>query len=388
MHKAHGTPHSGNTTRQAHRTLRPSAAGWTTSCPTCPVRQPTTPPASKDPCDRPARRQNDLRLRRPRVARGAGAPAPPVPRVPWRVARGRRHERGYRTLKAKSGKNSPTNFGWGKSARILDQINGRTGNAVMLIPLFHAHDSTPSTYQLHADNPRMSPPTPGRRPRVMKFEMPPGIKRGTAHGDLPADVNPLRHHEAQSDWPLILAEGVPKAEAGAILTAAIREGIDLVPVALTGVTMGYEAEHTGLDQAAVERKLANMVTALASGRERVYLCWDSDWADKRQVRDSLVRTGACSPRPASKRSSASPCPIPKATTLTPEPASTTGWPAATCSPTCSRTTRWTRPTSTPASSGPSPWPETSSTSTKPGSSCGTTPSSASATRRSRSPWPP
>lgn len=199
--------------------------------------------------------------------------------------------RGYRTLKAKSGPNSPTAFGWGKSARVLDQINGRTGDSVMLIPLFHAHDSTPSTYQLRADNPRMSPPSPGRKPRVMKFEMPPVVKRGTAAGDLPADVNPLRHHEAQSDWPLILTEGVPKADA--ILTAAIREGIEIVPVALTGVTMGYEAEETqGLDQMAVERKLADMVTALASGRQRVYLCWDSDWAQKRQVRDSLVRTGA------------------------------------------------------------------------------------------------
>ena len=198
--------------------------------------------------------------------------------------------RGYRTLTAKSGPNSPAGLGWGKTSGLLDTINQRTGDAVMLIPLFHADTDTPSTYQARPDKPRMSPAQPGRKQRVLKFEMPYGVKRGTAPGDLPADVNPLRHHEAvSSDWPLILTEGIPKADA--LLTAALREDVEVVPVALTGVTMGYESDHTGVDQQAVERTLADMVTTLASGRKRVYLCWDSDWAEKRQVRDSLVRTG-------------------------------------------------------------------------------------------------
>jgi hypothetical protein len=202
--------------------------------------------------------------------------------------------RGYLSVTSKSGGpgDGLRHYGWGKSHPLVNQISSATGDAVMVIPLYHAHgDGDPSTYQARADKARMSPPTPGRKPRPLKFEMPHKVKRGTAPGDLPADVNPLRHNEAtSSEWPLILTEGIPKADA--ILTAAIREGIDIVPVALTGVTMGYEAEHTRLDQAAVERKLADMVTTLASGRARVYLCWDSDWADKRQVRDSLVRTGA------------------------------------------------------------------------------------------------
>jgi len=197
--------------------------------------------------------------------------------------------RGYLSVTARegAGANDLGSYGWGKSHKLRGTIDRRTGDAVMIIPLYHAHRSEPSTYQARADKPRMSD---GTRPRPLKFEAPFGRKRGLEHGDIPADVNPLRHHEAtSSSWPLILTEGIPKADA--ILTAAIAEGVEVVPVALTGVTMGYEAEASKTHQGEVERILADMIVALASGRERVYLCWDSDWAIKPMVRNSLLRTG-------------------------------------------------------------------------------------------------
>lgn len=195
--------------------------------------------------------------------------------------------RGYVSVETRSSVNEPDlgNYGWGKNHEIRQHINQAKGLAALIIPLYDATRSEPSTHQARLDSPRVS-----RENKAIKFEAPHGVERGPEHGNIPADVNPLRHQDAtDTDAPLIITEGIPKADA--LLTAAIAEGIDLVPVALTGVTMGYEVVDPTDGSMTVSHALTPSLARIVEGRETVYLCWDSDWAEKKMVRGSLVRTG-------------------------------------------------------------------------------------------------
>lgn len=195
--------------------------------------------------------------------------------------------RGYRSVTARGGTemNNLTKFGWGRTHAIKDQIDTKKGLAALVIPLYDATRERPSTYQCRLDDPRLND-----EGKVIKFEAPHGVKRGPDHGDLPADVHPWMASKAtDTDSPLILTEGIPKADA--LLTAALAEQIDVVPVALTGVTMGYESHDPVGGSMQKTYELTPSLARIVEGRETVYLCWDSDWAENKMVRGSLARTG-------------------------------------------------------------------------------------------------
>lgn len=196
--------------------------------------------------------------------------------------------RGYRSVTARggSGMNNLTKFGWGRAHVIKDQIDSKKGLAALVIPLYDATREQPSTHQCRLDDPRLN----DESGKVIKFEAPHNVKRGPDHGDLPADVHPWMSSKAtDSDSPLILTEGIPKADA--LLTAALAEQIDVVPVALTGVTMGYEVHDPVGGSMQKTYTITPSLARIVEGRETVYLCWDSDWADNKMVRGSLARTG-------------------------------------------------------------------------------------------------
>lgn len=208
--------------------------------------------------------------------------------------------RGYLTVtsKSSSGDLDLSRFGWGKGNPVRLQINRDRGEWALVIPLYNPNHSEPSLHQIRLDKPRRGTDSDGQgsggRHKLRKYELPHGTERGNSPGDLPADVNPLRASAAtDTDHPLFITEGIPKADS--VLTAAIAEGIDIVPVALTGVTMGYEAKDPAHDQvvsgALKDYILTPALEDLVGGRDTIYLCWDSDWADNPMVRKSLVRTG-------------------------------------------------------------------------------------------------
>ncbi len=195
-------------------------------------------------------------------------------------------KRGYLSVTTRNGagRNNLRTFGWGDDARLKQQIDRDAKQGVMVIPLYHAGNPTPSTHQARPDNPRMSRDERTGKEKPVKFELPYKVKRGMNLGDLPADVHPLCHYGAtDTSDPILLTEGICKADA--VLTAALAEDIPITPVALTVVTMGYELDPTG------KRRLTEPIRDLCEGRDTVYLCWDSDWASNEGVAKSLVHMG-------------------------------------------------------------------------------------------------
>lgn len=179
---------------------------------------------------------------------------------------------------------------WGKNNPVRLQVNSHLGHAAMVIPLYDFANPTPLLRQVRLDEPRVT--TEGKRP---KFEIPPSPNGGTRRngiepGDLPADVHPLLHDRtAESECPLLLTEGIPKADA--VLTAALAADIEIIPVGLTGVTMGYEALDRTDGGLGKTYRLTKSIERLVAGRSKVYLCWDADWTENPMVKSSLVRTG-------------------------------------------------------------------------------------------------
>ena len=191
--------------------------------------------------------------------------------------------RGYRSIRARS--EIPFGFSRDKSSPVAKQINGADGHHALAIPLHCVGVDGPLIHQMRLDYPRADAK---RLNRFIKFEQPPKSKRGNEPGDIPADVHPLRHEAAESsDMPLIVTEGVVKADA--ILSADIREGIGVVPVALTGVTMGYTSSVR--DDGTIHREITECLTRIPLPGRDVYLAWDADWATNPAVRDSLARLG-------------------------------------------------------------------------------------------------
>ena len=125
--------------------------------------------------------------------------------------------------------------------------------------------------------------------RSIKFEVPSRSKRGSEHGELPADVHPLGQDmlTANPMAPLAWTEGAAKADA--ILSAALVEGVELVPVALTGVTMGYNAASDDGD--ATPQLAADTAGKFVHEGRLELLCWDADWRTNKMVAGSLLTFG-------------------------------------------------------------------------------------------------
>lgn len=192
--------------------------------------------------------------------------------------------RGYFSVRSRSA--LPAGYSHDKKSPIAKQVNGQDGQHALAIPMFRAGISEPLAHQLRLDVPR---PVPNRPDKVVKFEQPPKSKRGNQPGDIPADCHPLRHDEAMNtDDPLIITEGVVKADA--LLSADIAEGIGVVPIALTGVTMGYSSSRR--DDGSIDRQITECLTDIPLPGRIVYLAWDADWATNPDVSDSLYRFGA------------------------------------------------------------------------------------------------
>lgn len=170
----------------------------------------------------------------------------------------------------------------GASDEITDRIS--VGGEALAIPLYSVDDpSSPSMHQLRLDDPRRRPSESHPEGKVIKFEAPRGAKRGLEEGDIPADVHPLAQGDALGDASLIFTEGIPKGDA--LLSAARAEGLRVVPVSFTGVTMAYQTDGDG------SRSLHPFLCLIPLHGREVYLCWDSDWVEKRDVRITLFRTG-------------------------------------------------------------------------------------------------
>lgn len=178
----------------------------------------------------------------------------------------------------------------------------------LVIPLYSGLDlTTPATWQTR--------PTPARETlteqclgkyldspnlaewRAMKFELPTKgttsdgaeikLQRGPHQGQLPIDINPMV--EDLGEAPLLVSEGTAKTDAA--LTAACREGLDIVPATATGVTMAYYSAKSEHNDTRRPRLTAAILEGLklTAGRY-VYLCWDADWRTNPGVRNPLITT--------------------------------------------------------------------------------------------------
>lgn len=191
--------------------------------------------------------------------------------------------RGYFSVRSRA--SLPVGYSRDKSSPIARQVNGQAGQHALAIPMFRAGNPDPLAHQLRLDVPRTDSKRPGKS---VKFEQPPKSKRGNEPGDIPADCHPMRHDAATAtDDPLIITEGVVKSDA--LLSADIQEGIGVVPIALTGVTMGYSSSRQ--DDGKINREITECLTDIPLPGRIVYLAWDADWATNASVSDSLYRFG-------------------------------------------------------------------------------------------------
>jgi P4 family phage/plasmid primase-like protien len=122
----------------------------------------------------------------------------------------------------------------------------------------------------------------------IKFIAPAGIKRGSYLNCLPADIHPLAHDwAADVQIPMIITEGVIKGDS--ILTAVCREGLELVPVSLTGVTMGYYGAGTE-NNPGLRARLVDETLGMLDLKRLIFLAWDSDWHHKAGVYGPMLKT--------------------------------------------------------------------------------------------------
>lgn len=163
-------------------------------------------------------------------------------------------------------------------------------STALVIPLWSAADAErPVLHQLRLDHPRSKPVAAGKAPKPLKFELPGGAQRGSSAGELPADVHPWRQQEAvETSWPLIVTEGVAKGDA--LLSASLTEGLTVVPVTLTGVTMGYLAAESAANPG-LRAVLSPAITRTLPLERVIYLCWDADWRTNLDVAHAMIKTG-------------------------------------------------------------------------------------------------
>lgn len=87
---------------------------------------------------------------------------------------------------------------------------------------------------------------------------------------------------------MVWTEGQAKGDA--ILSQMILEGLDLIPVSFTGVTMPYLAAGTEANPS-TQRVFSPAVASMRFEDRLVFLAWDADCMTNRSVRDALVATG-------------------------------------------------------------------------------------------------
>lgn len=180
---------------------------------------------------------------------------------------------------------------WSKDvAEKVDSDN----NSALVIPLHRAGVSTPSSFQMRLDEPReeLVITSSRRDPRYksIKFEIPAMAERGVLEGNIPADVHPSVTSDVINDpeTVIVITEGIVKADA--ILSAARAHNLPIVPVALTGVTMGYHRpESTG--NRSNRYILTPDLAALPLAGRQVVLVWDADANSNTAVASALVKTG-------------------------------------------------------------------------------------------------
>lgn len=181
-----------------------------------------------------------------------------------------------------------------KAAAAARQKNEHT----LLLPMYSgAENGTPVVWQARPDHPRRIDDRP------LKFEQPANATRGSDMGHIPVDVHPRLHklvwqsydrdiEEWSGEVPLLLTEGVLKADA--VHTAAMREGIDLAPVSVPGVTMTYVAPASVYNPESTntgdEPILTEAMLDLPWADRVVYLCWDADWRFNEGVYEPLLIT--------------------------------------------------------------------------------------------------
>lgn len=168
----------------------------------------------------------------------------------------------------------------------------------LLLPMYSGVGArTPVIWQARPDFPRVVDGKP------LKFEQPAGAARGSDVGSIPVDVHPRVHDlvwesydreggEWVGETPILLTEGVLKADA--TLSAALREGLDLAPVSVPGVTMPFYAPASAYNPQSPNRGTSPILTEamldLPWDGRIVYLCWDADWLYNEGVSAPLLAT--------------------------------------------------------------------------------------------------
>lgn len=180
----------------------------------------------------------------------------------------------------------PTGVAFGQAVkRAINQAD----NEALIFPLHHAEGGT-SISQARLRVPR--PPKIAeqrargkKKAKPPKFETPTGASR--SNGTLYPDRHPLSL-DAPASAPIILTEGPGKADA--IMTAAMLEGLAVVPIMLTGVTLGYLAPG-GKENPTNRPVLAPLIGKLTKPGQLVILAFDADRTSNPLVGNALRTTG-------------------------------------------------------------------------------------------------
>lgn len=158
-------------------------------------------------------------------------------------------------------------------------VTARARAGGLLIPWTH-HDGTPAAPQIHLHDPREADG------RTLKFETPTVEtcrKSGLTHGADTPRYWITDDMIADTAVPLLITEGAVKGAA--VVSAAIREDVAVIPAAVMGVWNGVHTTRTS-GGVVTGRTLHTDLAALTPGRD-VFIAYDHDTLTKPQVRDAL-----------------------------------------------------------------------------------------------------
>lgn len=184
----------------------------------------------------------------------------------------------YRSFDSASGLRKRLDADHG-GVRFPRAVTARARAGGLLIPWTH-HDGTPAAPQIRLHDPRTV------EGRTIKFETP--TTQACQKVGLTPCVDVPRYWVtdamiADPAVPLLITEGAVKGAA--VVSAAIREGIAVIPAAVMGVWNGVTTARTASGGVA-SRSLHPDLTALAPGRA-VFIAYDADALTKPQVREAL-----------------------------------------------------------------------------------------------------
>jgi hypothetical protein len=154
-------------------------------------------------------------------------------------------------------------------------------------PLTHV-DGTTAAPQVRLDS-----PAPAKDGKARKFVGPKSASLADAHLTLAVDTAPWW---VSAEWlddprvPVVVTEGPTRALA--IVAAAAREGVAVIPAILPGVWQGVETQRTS-GGTTIGRALHPDLARLVIPRRTFLLAFDADVIGKRPVRDALEATAYC-----------------------------------------------------------------------------------------------